>query len=108
MPEPVPADVPPGEDAGPRDDLGTEVSVTNEFTSVRVRKVLTRNGERLRITAPKLGFAIDLDPLELESLTWQTADTFSRMLHAPYGPEEPVARRLLDLRDDRPGDGPPG
>jgi hypothetical protein len=63
------------------------VEIGNEFAFVRVRKIWTRNGERLEIKAPKLGFQIWLDPLELESLTWQTSDTFSKFLQTPFGPE---------------------
>jgi hypothetical protein len=63
------------------------LTISNEFTSVKVRKLLTRNGERLEIVSSKLGYAIRLDPLELESLTWQDPATFSRLLETPYGPE---------------------
>ncbi len=74
------------------------LTITNEFTSVRVRKVSTRNGERLEVHSAKLGFTILLDPLELESLTWQTPDTFCGFLEQPYGPEEVTgARPLSDL-----------
>lgn len=66
-----------------------------------MRKVWTRNGERLEIVAPRLGKHIRLDPLELESLTWQTTETFSKFLETPFGP--------LPLEDDdaeqRPGEG---
>ena len=71
------------------------LTIGNEFTSVRVRTVRTRNGERLEIHSPKLGLSIRLDPLELESLTWQDARTFSQLLETPYGPEE-------DTEDIRP------
>lgn len=72
------------------------ISVGNEFTSVEVRKVLTRNGERLEISSPRLGYSIRLDPLELESLTWQDTETFSLLLKNPYGPdEEDVETRSL-------------
>lgn len=73
------------------------IQVANEFTTVRVRKQLTRNGERLEIHSAKLGTTIMLDPLELESLTWQTTETFSRMLETPYGPEEVDGRAMSDL-----------
>lgn len=73
------------------------IQVVNEFTTVRVRKQFTRNGERLEIHSAKLGTTILLDPLELESLTWQTTQTFSRMLETPYGPEEVDGRPLSDL-----------
>ncbi|ADW21766.1 MULTISPECIES: hypothetical protein [Thermus] len=75
------------------------MTLSNEFTTVIVEKIQTRNGERLRITSPRLGYSIDLDPLELEALTWQTVETFSRLLHTPYGPEEEgvEVRPLSDL-----------
>jgi len=62
------------------------VLISNEFAVVRVRKVYTRNGERLEIVAPKLGHVIRLDPLELESLTWQDHAYFSQLLRSPLGP----------------------
>jgi hypothetical protein len=67
---------------------GDIIEITNEFGHVRVCKVWTRNGERLEIEAPKLGYRIRLDPLELESLSWQTPETFSRLLQTPFGPEQ--------------------
>jgi hypothetical protein len=77
---------------------GAEISVANEFTGVRVRKRRTRNGERLEISSPNLGRAILLDPLELESLTWQDAGLFSKLLETPYGPEDDTeGRPLSDL-----------
>lgn len=63
-----------------------ELVIANEFATVIVRKVHTRNGVRLEIASPKLGHSIRLDPLELESLTWQTTETFSRFLETPFGP----------------------
>ena len=74
------------------------IRLANEFTTVEVRKVATRNGERLEICSRKLGFVVRLDPLELEALTWQEPLTFSRMLETPYGPEDDTAARpLTDL-----------
>jgi hypothetical protein len=64
------------------------IEITNEFATVVVRRVETRNGVRLRIESPRQQRAIDLDPLELESLTWQSHDLFSRLLAHPFGPEE--------------------
>lgn len=66
---------------------GDYVTVANEFAEVLVRKVHTRNGVRLEVAAPKLGRRILLCPLELEALTWQTSETFSRLLSTPFGPE---------------------
>lgn len=63
------------------------IEIANEFALARVRKVRTRNGERLEISAPKQETKILLDPLELESLTWQPPETFAEFLTKPYGPE---------------------
>jgi predicted nuclease of restriction endonuclease-like (RecB) superfamily len=41
------------------------LEIGNEFAFVRVRKVITRNVERLHIQAPKMDFEILLDPIEL-------------------------------------------
>jgi hypothetical protein len=64
------------------------LELANEFAAVTVERVATRNGERLRITSARLGRSIDLDPLELETLTWQSHELFSRLLAEPFGPEE--------------------
>ena len=63
------------------------IEIANEFGLARVRKIRTRNGERLEISAPKQESKILLDPLELESLTWQTPETFAEFLTEPFGPE---------------------
>lgn len=63
------------------------IEVANEYALVHVREVKTGNGTRLEIHAPRLGRAIRLCPLELESLTWQSHDTFSAFLETPFGPE---------------------
>jgi hypothetical protein len=74
---PVPGDLAAGE----------PVELANEFALVQVRTVRTRNGVRLEIAAPRLGRGIRLCPLELETLTWQTPETFSGFLRTPFGPE---------------------
>jgi hypothetical protein len=62
------------------------IELANEFATVNIRVVRQRNGSRLEITSPKLGFTILLDPLELESLTWQSPNVFSQFLIDPFGP----------------------
>ncbi|UGS35320.1 hypothetical protein [Capillimicrobium parvum] len=71
------------------DDLpGSEpIELANEYATVQVRKVHTRQGVRLEIVAPKLGYGIRLDPVELEVLTWQSHELFSELLKTPFGPE---------------------
>jgi len=65
---------------------GEPLTIGNEFSEIRVSKVLTRNGARLLIESPKSGQWVTLDPLELESLTWQNAATFSAMVGNPFAP----------------------
>lgn len=56
-------------DTDERDLRGEDpVEIANEFAFVRVRKVHTRNGERLEIEAPRRRTLIRLDPLELETI----------------------------------------
>jgi len=66
--------------------VGEPIVIANEFAEVRVFRVETRNGSRLMISSPKSGQWVTLDPLELESLTWQTPATFSAMIGKPFGP----------------------
>ncbi len=69
-------------------DAEPAIEVTNEFATVTVKKVWTRNGARLEIRSPRLGYRIQLDALALESLTWQSMETFTRFLETPFGPTE--------------------
>jgi hypothetical protein len=77
--------------AAQRDDflehaIGEQIVIANEFSEIHVVRVETRNGSRLMIQSPKSGQWITLDPLELESLTWQSTATFSAMIGNPFGP----------------------
>jgi hypothetical protein len=65
---------------------GDLLLIGNEFAEIRVAKVHTRNGVRLLIESPKSGQWVSLDPLELESLTWQNVETFSAMVGNPLTP----------------------
>jgi hypothetical protein len=70
---------------------GEPLTVANEFTEVVVRRVDTRNGSRLLISAPKTGRWITLDALEIEALTWQNPRTLAAMVgnsHAPLLPDD--------------------
>jgi hypothetical protein len=62
------------------------LTIANEFTEVEVRRVDTRNGSRLLITAPKSGRSITLDALEVEALTRQNARTLAAMVGNVNGP----------------------
>ena len=71
-------------------DVGADsvIRLANEFSEVVVELVPTRNGARLRISVPASGRAILLCPLELEALTWQDHEFFTRLLTTPHGPED--------------------
>jgi hypothetical protein len=60
-----------------------EVTVSNEFARVVVRKVYTHNGERLEIHAPFFGAVVRLDPLQLETLARQDHQLFARLSAQP-------------------------
>jgi hypothetical protein len=64
---------------------GDSVDIGNEFAFVRVAKVWTRNGERLEIDAPKAGYSIRLDAIELEALTRQPTEVFTSYLEDGFG-----------------------
>ncbi|OBJ13755.1 dihydrodiol dehydrogenase [Mycobacterium sp. 1165196.3] len=71
--------------------VGEAISVANEFTEVVVRRVDTRNGSRLLISAPRSGQWITLDALEIEALTWQNPRTLAAMVgnsQAPLLPDD--------------------
>ena len=72
------------------------IRLANEFGEVVVERVPTRNGARLRISVPASGRSILLCPLELEALTWQDHDLFSRLLQTPHGPENPPSPHPQD------------
>ncbi|MGO9929366.1 MAG: dihydrodiol dehydrogenase [Mycobacterium sp.] len=66
--------------------VGEALTIANEFTEVAVRRVDTRNGSRLLISAPKTGRWISLDALEIEALTRQNTRTLTAMVGNSYGP----------------------
>lgn len=59
---------------------GQSLRIANEFADVVVRKVLTRNGERLEIAAPRRGVVIHLCPLELEALAGSSDSALTELL----------------------------
>jgi len=67
---------------------GGPIRLANEFSEVVVERIQTRNGARLRIRVPASGRSILLCPLELEALTWQDHDMFSRLLGRPPEDED--------------------
>jgi hypothetical protein len=58
---------------------GEAFGIGNEFTGVLVRKVWTKQGERLEICVPRDGRRILLDAMQLEILTSQEPERFSEL-----------------------------
>lgn len=79
---------------------GPTWELANEFAVVEVRRVETHNGLRLEIVSPRLGRGIRLDPVELETLTWQPHETFTAFLETPFGPEPEVEGDPSDKHKD--------
>lgn len=79
------------------------IKVSNEFATVELSKVDTKNGERVRIRSPKLDYEIELDPLELESLTWQHPDVFTMFLETPFGPVAEVPEYYQQALEESDG-----
>ena len=77
------------DDARP-DASDGELTITNEFTSVRVRKLHTRNGEVLEIQSLRVDHSVRLDALVLESLTWRSDKDLAKGLETPFGPDHDV------------------
>lgn len=57
--------------------VGDSFGIGNEFTGVQVRKVWTRQGERLELFVPKKGTRILLDAMQLEIIAEQDPEKFS-------------------------------
>jgi hypothetical protein len=69
----------------PNDEV--RIVISNEFASVEVRKVATRNGERLQIRSLGKQTSVRLDAIALEALTWSDAIEVGMALENPLGPE---------------------
>ncbi len=76
------------------EDKYTEIS--NKNAVALVRKVRTRNGVRLEIYSPETDRRVYLDPLLIESLAWQTPETFSDTLEDP--PEDSNIEKVEERR----------
>lgn len=75
-------------------DEYTEIS--NKTAVALVRKIRTRNGVRLEIYSPETDKRVYLDPLLIESLAWQTPETFSDTLEDP--PEDSNMEEVEERR----------
>ncbi|MEV7005072.1 hypothetical protein [Streptosporangium sp. NPDC051022] len=67
---------------------GESFGIGNEFTGVQVRKVWTRQGERLELYVPKHGYRILLDAMQLEIVAAQDPEKFSELFARKLGSED--------------------
>jgi len=67
---------------------GEAIGIGNEFSGVVVRKVWTRNGERLEIRVPRKGYYILLDAMQLEIMAAQKPQEFTRLFQRQFGSED--------------------
>lgn len=67
---------------------GERFGIGNEFTGVQVRKVWTRQGERLELFVPKMGSRILLDAMQLEIIAAQDPEKFSTLFAIQLGSDE--------------------
>ena len=64
---------------------GEPFGIGNEFTGVEVRKVWTRQGERLSIFVPRTGKRTLLDAMQLEIVAAQDPERFSELFERELG-----------------------
>lgn len=70
---------------------GEQFGIANEFTGVMVRKVWTRQGERLELSVPKKGYRLLLDAMQLEIVAAQDPTRFTQLFATKLGSDEPEA-----------------
>ena len=88
--------------AGADSETQPELVLSDESATVELRRADTRNGMRLEIISPRLQCSIRLDPVALESLTWQTPETLSELLKARGAP----AGQARSVSPEPPSEGP--
>ena len=62
--------------------------IGNEFTGVQIRKVRTRNGERLELHVPTRKYRILLDAMQLEIIAAQDPAAFTTLFQRQLGSDE--------------------
>ncbi|HKP42725.1 hypothetical protein [Mycobacterium sp.] len=63
-------------------DADPYLGIGNEFSGAQIRKVRTRQGERLEVFIPKNDTRILLDAMQLEILAEQDAELFTTLIAA--------------------------
>jgi hypothetical protein len=66
--------------------------IGNEFTGVQVRKVWTKQGERLELLVPRSGRRILLDAMQLEIVAAQDPEKFTELFAIRLDSHDEVER----------------
>lgn len=74
-------------------ETGDWIGIGNEFTGVQVRKVFTRNGERLQVHVPAKGYDVLLDAMQLEIIAAQDPEQFTWLFQRKLGSDESGSER---------------
>ena len=69
-------------------EVGEWIGIGNEFTGVLVRKVWTRNGERLELHVPAKKYTALLDAMQLEIVAAQDPQQFSWLFQKELGSDD--------------------
>ncbi|GAA2357653.1 hypothetical protein [Dactylosporangium salmoneum] len=69
-------------------EVGEWFGIGNEFTGVQIRKVWTRNGERLELHVPARNYRSLLDAMQLEIIAAQDPAAFTRLFQRQLGSDE--------------------
>jgi hypothetical protein len=69
-------------------EAGEWFGIGNEFTGVQIRKVRTRNGERLELHVPTRHYRSLLDAMQLEIIAAQDPAAFTRLFQRQLGSDE--------------------
>jgi hypothetical protein len=77
---------------------GEQFGIGNEFTGVLVRKVWTRQGERLELHVPKKGYRILLDAMQLEIVAAQRPERFTELFATRLGSLEASDEETGEVR----------
>ena len=69
-------------------ETGEWFGIGNEFTGVQIRKVRTRNGERLELHVPTRRYRTLLDAMQLEIIAAQDPAAFTTLFQRQLGSDE--------------------
>lgn len=75
-----------GHPTGEEELADTTITISSEFAMAEVRPVPDERQPRIEITAPKLGYDVELGASALAWVAAQSHETFTEWLAEPFGP----------------------